>query len=77
MDTDGGSRIIDILISVMFIHVKVFLIIISKFYIVNIYILANEKLVDYLEKKLLQEGYRIEKICNFIYLVHPVLYERK
>lgn len=77
MDTDGGSRIINVIISVIFIYVKVFLIIISKFYIINIYILANEKLVNHLEMKLLQEGYCIEKICNFIYLVHPVLYERK
>ena len=77
MDTDGGSRIINVIISVIFIYVKVFLIIISKFYIINIYILANEKLANHLEKNLLQEGYCIEKICNFIYLVHPVLYERK
>ena len=77
MDTDGGSRIINIITSVIFIYVKAILIIISKCYITNTYILSNEKLVNQLEKKLFQEGYCIEKICNFIYLVHPVLYERK
>lgn len=77
MDTDGGLRIINIITSVIFIYVKAILIIISKFYITNTYILSNEKLVNQLEKKLFQEGYCIEKICNFIYLVHPVLYERK
>ena len=77
MDTDSGSRIINIITSVIFIYVKAILIIISKFYITNTYILSNENLVNQLKKKLFQEGYCIEKICNFIYLVHPVLYERK
>ena len=78
MDDDRFRRYIkNIFINIIFIYIKLALIINSKFYISNGYIISTKLIIKLLEGKLLKEGYYVTKIHKGIYLVHPVLYERK
>lgn len=73
MDTDGGTRSIILL----FIFTELILILASKFYIMKIYIISNSQLSKLLSIKLKEEGYEIINKSKGVYMIQPVLYERK
>ena len=74
MDTDGGTRSIS---SILFIFTGLILILASKFYIMKIYIISNSQLNELLSIKLKEEGYEIISKSKGVYMIQPVLYERK
>lgn len=74
MDTDGGRRSISL---ILFIITGMILILASKFYIMKIYIISNSQLNKLLSTKLKEEGYEIINKSKGVYMIQPVLYERK
>lgn len=74
MDTDGGTRSISL---ILFIFTGLILILASKFYIMKIYIISNSQLNELLSIKLNEEGYEIINKSKRVYMIQPVLYERK
>lgn len=74
MDTDGGRRSISL---ILFIITGLILILASKFYIMKIYIISNSQLNELLSIKLKEEGYEIINKSKGVYMIQPVLYERK
>ena len=74
MDTDGGRRSISL---ILFIITGLILILASKFYIMRIYIISNSQLNELLSIKLKEEGYEIINKSKGVYMIQPVLYERK
>lgn len=74
MDTDGSRRSISL---ILFIFTGLILILASKFYIMKIYIISNSQLNELLSIKLKEEGYEIINKSKGVYMIQPVLYERK
>lgn len=74
MDTDGGRRSISL---ILFIITGLILILASKFYIMKVYIISNSQLNKLLSIKLKEEGYEIINKSKGVYMIQPVLYERK
>lgn len=74
MDTDGGRRSISL---ILFIITGLILILASKFYIMRIYIISSPQLNELLSIKLKEEGYEIINKSKGVYMIQPVLYERK
>ena len=74
MDTDGGRRSISL---ILFIITGLILILASKFYIMRIYIISSSQLNELLSIKLKEEGYEIINKSKGVYMIQPVLYERK
>lgn len=74
MDTDGGRRSISL---ILFIITGLILILASKFYIMKVYIISNSQLNKLLSIKLKEEGYEIINKSKGVYIIQPVLYERK
>ena len=74
MDTDGGRRSISL---ILFIITGLILILASKFYIMRIYIISSSQLNELLSIKLKEEGYEIINKSKGVYMIPPVLYERK
>lgn len=78
MDDDLFRRYIkNIPGDILFIFIKLVLIVCSNFNITSIYILSNTCFNKIIRRELLSEGYCLTKVYKGIYLVHPVLYERK
>lgn len=78
MDDDLFRRYIrNIPGDILFIFIKLVLIACSNFNITSIYILSNKCFNKIIRRELLSEGYYLTKVYKGIYLVHPVLYERK
>ena len=74
MDTDAGRRSISL---ILFIITGLILILASKFYIMKVYIISNSQLNKLLSIKLKEEGYEIINKSKGVYMIQPVLYERK
>lgn len=75
MDTDGSRQTgSNILLPI----IKILLFIMSRFYIINLYIISNKNISNTLQEELYNEGYYIKNINKFIYIIYPILYgERK
>ena len=79
MSTDDGCRryrlnLFDILIYNL---IKFCLIFVSIFNKIDLLIFINSTTINSIEDKLFKDGYIIEEKQKYVYLVHPVLYERK
>lgn len=71
MDTDGSRHIRS---SILMSIIKILLVIISVFYILNVYIVANNYIVNLIQDELFKEGYFINKVKTNIYKIEPILY---
>ncbi len=80
MSTDDSSRrYIQInLISILVYNlIRLCLIIISLFKLTNLLVFIHPITINSIKDKLFKDGYELEERSKFIYVVHPVLYERK
>lgn len=75
LDTDGSRQTgSNILLPI----IKILLFIMSRFYIINLYIIGNKNISNTIQEDLYNEGYYIKDINKFIYIIYPILYgERK
>jgi hypothetical protein len=79
MSTDDGCRryrlnLFNILIYNL---IKVCLIFVSLFNKIDLLVFINSTTINSIKDKLFKDGYMIEEKRKYVYLVHPVLYERK
>ena len=79
MSTDDGCRryrlnLFNILIYNL---IKVCLIFVSLFNKIDLLVFINSTVINSIKDKLFKDGYMIEEKRKYVYLVHPVLYERK
>lgn len=79
MSTDDGCRRYRLnLFSILIYNlIKVSLIFVSLFNKIGILIFINSTMIKSIKDKLFKDGYMIEEKQKYVYLVHPVLYERK
>lgn len=71
MDTDGSRQIRS---SILMSIIKILLVINSKLYILNLYIFANNYIINLIQEELFKEGYFISKVKKNIYKIEPILY---
>ena len=57
--------------------IKVCLIFVSLFYKIDLPVFINSTTINSIKDNLFKDGYMIEEKQKYVYLVHPVLYERK
>lgn len=79
MSTDDGCRryrlnLFNILIYNL---IKICLIFVSLFNKIDLLVFINSTIINSIKDKLFKDGYMIEEKRKYVYLVHPVLYERK
>lgn len=79
MSTDGECRRYRLnLFSILIYNlIKISLIFVSLFNKINVLIFINSTTIKSIKDKLFKDGYMIEEKRKYVYLVHPVLYERK
>jgi hypothetical protein len=75
LDTDDSRQISS---NILLPIIKILLFIMSRFYIINLYIIGNKNITNTIQGELYNEGYYIKDINKFIYIIYPILYgERK
>lgn len=57
--------------------IKVCLIFVSLFNKIDLLVFINSTTINSIKDNLFKDGYMIEEKQKYVYLVHPVLYERK
>jgi hypothetical protein len=79
MSTDDGCRRYRLnLFSILIYNlIKVCLIFVSLFNKIDLLVFINSTTINSIKDKLFKDGYMIEEKRKYVYLVHPVLYERK
>ena len=79
MSTDDGCRRYRLNLFGILIYnlIKVCLIFVSLFNKIDLLEIINSTIINSIKDKLFKDGYMIEEKRKYVYLVHPVLYERK
>lgn len=79
MSTDGECRRYRLnLFSILIYNlIKVCLIFVSLFNKIDLLVFIKSTTVNSIKDNLFKDGYMIEEKQKYVYLVHPVLYERK
>ena len=79
MSTDGECRRYRLnLFSILIYNlIKVCLIFVSLFNKIDLLVFIKSTTVNSIKDNLFKDGYMIEEKRKYVYLVHPVLYERK
>lgn len=79
MSTDDGCRRyrLNLFNIIIYNLIKFCLIFVSIFNKIDLLIFINSTTINSIEDKLFKDGYIIEEKQKYVYLVHPVLYERK
>ena len=57
--------------------IKISLIFVSIFNKIDLLVFINSTTINSIKDNLFKDGYMIEEKQKYVYLVHPVLYERK
>lgn len=79
MSTDDGCRRyrLNLFSIIIYNLIKVCLIFVSLFNKIDLLVFINSTAINSIKDKLFKDGYMIEEKRKYVYLVHPVLYERK
>ena len=79
MSTDDGCRRyrLNLFNILLYNLIKVCLIFVSLFNKIDLLVFINSTTINSIKDNLFKDGYMIEEKQKYVYLVHPVLYERK